>query len=180
MNDFSCRWAVATKTMIHSGFQPVLYCILRKCSSEASSFWRNCPETPDPIIWNTYYLHRKPWQIFFFFKIRHLTLLHRKKSCFSTFYSVLEIPRENMRIRQLYVTELVSSFHPVAPFFFPLKSLNLLSQWQDKNPFQTWGMLEVILTYLLNFAKHLKIFSRFPFCVTTFLGYGWGWFNLQC
>lgn len=134
--------------------------------------------------WSNYLKYLLPSQEtmtdFFFFKIRHLTLLHRKKSCFSTFYSVLEIPRENMRIRQLYVTELVSSFHPVAPFFFSLKSLNLLSQQQDKNPFQTWGMLEVILTYLLNFAKHLKIFSRFPFCVTTLLGYGWGWFNLQC
>lgn len=130
INDFSCGWAVATKTMIHSGFQPVLYYISRKCSSEAGSVCRNCPETPDPIMWNTYYLHRKPWQIFFF---QDETLVAQKKGCFSAFYSMLENLRENTRIGQLYVTELVSSFHQVAPFSLSLKSWNfLLSQCQDK------------------------------------------------
>lgn len=82
MNCFSCRWAVATKTMIHSGFQPVLYYILRKCSSEAGSVWRNCPETTDPVIWNTYYLHRKPWQSLIFFQDETLNLVAQKKRLF--------------------------------------------------------------------------------------------------
>lgn len=117
-NDFSWRWAVATNRMIHSGFQLAPYGVLRKCPSGAGSVWRNCPEIPDAIIWNTYYLHRKPWQIFFFLR-RDTSSCWTGKSCFSKFSSVPEIPRENTRIRQLYVTDLVSSFHLVALFFFP-------------------------------------------------------------
>jgi len=59
-NDFSWSQAVATNRMIHSGFQPAPYRVLRKCPAEAASACRNCPEIPDAIVSNTRYLHRKP------------------------------------------------------------------------------------------------------------------------
>lgn len=143
---------------------------------------RVCLQKLSRDTWSNHVKHLLPSQetlTDFFFQDE--TLVAQKKGCFSAFYSMLENLRENTRIGQLYVTELVSSFHQVAPFSLSLKSWNfLLSQCQDKKSFQAWSMHEVILICLSKFAKHQKILSRSPFCVNALLGYGWEWFNLQC
>lgn len=75
-NGFSWRGAVATNTMIHSGFQPAPYSISRKCHQQQApsggtvqKYLMQLSEIPVTFTGNLY----------FFLKTRHLILLDRKK-----------------------------------------------------------------------------------------------------